>query len=163
MSMLSDQTAALANLDVSALLLPVAGELLVVPSESVADIIKPRSLQRESTAPSWMLGRMEWREASLPVLSFDALNHEREPTAQIGSRLVIMHTISDRPEAPRHYGLLTHGVPHLIRITPDDLERVDSAVLGPAERMKVKVFGQQGAIPDLDYLERNVMTVGASS
>ena len=40
--------------DLSALLVPVTGELLVVPGAVVAEIIKRRELQRPPGAPDWL-------------------------------------------------------------------------------------------------------------
>ncbi|MBK9470468.1 MAG: chemotaxis protein CheW, partial [Gammaproteobacteria bacterium] len=42
--------------DLSALLVPVTGQLLVVPGAVVAEIIKRRDLQRPPAAPDWLLG-----------------------------------------------------------------------------------------------------------
>jgi hypothetical protein len=89
-------------------------------------------------------------------VSFEALNADTAvPDAGGGSRLVIMNTLSD-PEHRLHYAILTQGVPHLMRLTPPDMIAHESAGLGPAERMRVHAHGQLAAIPDLDYVERQV-------
>jgi len=146
-----------ASVDLSALLLPVAGELLVVPSELVVEIIRVRPLERPEQAPQWLLGEFAWHGDRLRVLSFDALNSNGKPSEQVGSRLVILRMVESSERAQRNYAILTHGVPHLMRLVPDSLTRVQSALLGPAERMKVNIFGQDGSIPDLDYLERHAL------
>lgn len=155
-------TPAAANVDVSALLLPVAGELLVVPSVSVSEIIRPRPLERSATAPNWLLGTFQWHGQRLRVLSFEALNNNDKPSPLSASRLVIFNLMVPTAEGVGQYALLTHGVPHLMRLTPDNLIKINSALLGPAERMKVSLYGQDGAIPDIDYLERHaIMPLGS--
>jgi chemosensory pili system protein ChpC len=150
---MSDDTA---SVDLSVLLLPLTGRLLVVPSVVVVEIIKRRELRPPAQhAPGW-LGTFVWRGSRIPAVSFEALNADTSvPDAGSGSRLVVMNTLSD-PENRRHYAILTQGVPHLMRLTPADVIPQESVRLGPAERMRVHAHGQLAAIPDLDYVERQV-------
>jgi chemosensory pili system protein ChpC len=148
---MSEETA----VDLSALLLPVTGQLLVLPSAVVAEIIKRRELTRPAGAPDWLLGHVKWHQEHVPVLSFEALNDDAIADPESGSRIVIFAAVSD--DLPlRHYALLARGVPNLLRLTAEDVQPLDSAITGPAERMKVRVHGQQAAIPDIDYIERHV-------
>jgi chemosensory pili system protein ChpC len=141
--------------DLSALLVPVAGELLVVPGAVVAEIIKRRELQRPPGAPDWLLGTLLWHHEKLPVLSFEALNGNAGPDPGHGSRIVILTTLADAAPV-RNYAILAQGVPHLLLLTAADVESVDAPALGLAERMKVRVHGQAAAIPDFDYIEQHL-------
>jgi len=144
-----------AALDLSALLLPVTGQLLVVPTAVVAEIIKRRELVPPEGAPDWLLGHVKWHQSMVPVLCFEALNGQTVDAEDTGSRIVIIATL-DAQSGQRHYALLTRGVPNLLRLTPEDIHQIDGAVPGSAEHMKVRVYGQAAAIPDLDYIERRV-------
>ena len=144
----------LSAVDLSALLLPVTARLLIVPSVVVAEIIKRRDLHPPAGAPDWLLGRIQWHHALVPVISFEALNNGTRPDPGAGSRIVILATVAENtPE--RYYAILTQGVPHLLRLTPDDVRAVEGVMHGPAELMQVSVHGQLAAIPDLEYLERH--------
>ncbi len=142
-------------LDLSALLLPVTGQLLVVPTAVVAEIIKRRELTPPEGAPEWLLGHVKWHQDAVPVLSFEALNGQSLTEQDSGSRIVIIATL-DAQSGQRHYALLTRGVPNLLRLTPDDIQQLDGVAPGTAERMKVRVHGQAAAIPDLDYIEKSL-------
>jgi chemotaxis signal transduction protein len=143
--------------DLSAVLLPVTGQLLVVPSALVAEIIKRRELQRPEGAPDWLLGHVKWHHEQVPVISFESMNEDAIVDPASGSRIVIFAALAEAEHLPvRHYALLTRGVPNLLRLTPEDVHRVDGLPLGPAERMKVRVYGQPGALPDFDYIERQL-------
>ena len=142
-----------AALDLSALLLPMTGQLLVVPTAVVAEIIKRRELHPPEGAPAWLLGHVKWHQAMVPVLSFEALNGQAVAEEDSGSRIVIIATL-DGQSVQRHYALLTRGVPNLLRLTPEDIRQAEGLLPGVAERMKVQVHGQAAAIPDLDYIER---------
>jgi chemosensory pili system protein ChpC len=143
--------------DISAVLLPVTGQLLVVPSAMVAEIIKRRELVPPQDAPAWLLGHVKWHQERVPVISFESLNGEAIADAASGSRIVIFGALGEPEHMPvRHYAMLARGVPNLLRLTPADMQAVDGVPLGPAERMKLRVHGQSGALPDFDYIERQV-------
>jgi chemosensory pili system protein ChpC len=156
--MMTEQTEAatqseiLAALDLSTLLLPVTGQLLVVPSAVVAEIIKRRELSRPESGPEWLLGTLQWHGVAVPVVSFEAMNGEATPDPGSCSRIVILSTITDGVSI-RHYAMLTQGVPHLLRLTPESIEALDDEPVGPAECLKARIFGQFAAIPDFDYIE----------
>lgn len=140
-------------LDLSALLLPVTGQLLIVPTAVVAEIIKRRELHAPEGAPAWLLGHVKWHQSAVPVLSFEALNGQAVAEEDSGSRIVIIATL-DGQSVLRHYALLTRGVPNLLRLTPEDIHASDTLPPGIAEHMKVQVHGQAAAIPNLDYIEQ---------
>ena len=147
-------------LDLSALLLPVSGQLLVVPSVVVAAIIKRRPLEPPPGAPDWLLGYVKWHQASVPVLAFEALNRSGVAEEQSGSRIVIFSCLGEGA-VPGHYALLTRGVPNLLRLTADVLAQVEGLHPGPAERMKITIYDQAAAIPDLDFIERSLRDLAA--
>ena len=149
-----------AALDLSALLLPVSGQLLVVPSAVVAEIIKRRPLEPPPGAPECLLGYVTWHQQSVPVFSFESLNGSGVAEEQSGSRIVIFSGLGDAA-ASRHYALLTRGVPNLLRLTAEVLEQLEGVETGPAERMKIRVYGQAAAIPDLDYIEHQLSELSA--
>ena len=146
-----------AALDLSALLLPMTDQLLVVPTAVVAEIIKRRELHRPEDASAWLLGHVKWHQERVPVLSFEALNGQAVAEEDSGSRIVIIATL-DGQSVQRHYALLTRGVPNLLRLTPEDIQQADHLMSGIAEHMKVTVHGQAAAIPNLDYIERTLVT-----
>ena len=143
----------LGTVDLSTLLLPVTGELLIVPSVVVEEIIKRRELVVPPQHPSWLLGFLKWHEQLVPVLSFEDLNGSRSPDSGNRSRIVIFNVLTEG-SVWKYYALITQGVPHLMLLTRDNFQQLDNVVLGAAERMKFRLHGQLAAIPDLDYIER---------
>ncbi len=138
--------------DLSALLVPLAGELLVLPSSVVAEIIRRRELERPAQAPAWLLGMLHWHEASIPVLCFEALNGGALSDTGHGGRIVILNALGEHA-ACRHYAVLAQGVPHLLLMTAADLQPDPARRAGPVEHMKVRVHGQDAAIPELGAVE----------
>lgn len=91
--------------DLSALLVPLAEELLVLPSAVVVEIIRRRDLVRPLRAPAWLLGMLHWHEATIPVLCFEALNGGALSDTGHGGRIVIMSALGDGGRW-RNYALL---------------------------------------------------------
>ena len=143
-----------AELDLSAMLLPLSGGMLVVPSVTVAEIIRSRETEPAAVAPKWLLGYMKWRQYPLPVISFEAMNGDELPTSNTGSRLVIFNSLAEGEEKPM-LAVVTQGVPNLLRLTPEVITAVDDEP-GPAELQRVRVHGQSAAIPDIDFLAAQV-------
>ena len=53
------------------LLVPLAGERLIVPRACVAEVVRYTAPKQEAGAHSWMLGTVNWNGRELPVVSFD--------------------------------------------------------------------------------------------
>lgn len=143
--------------DLATLLLPLAELILIVPSLCVAEIMRLRELKPIDPAPPWLYGMLQWRQFRVPVISFEAMNGEDAPDFGSGSRIVLLSTVDDPRDLP-YLGVMTRGVPHLLRITPEDLGPGPQGDAGPAALQRVTVFGQQAAIPDLDYIQSQLIS-----
>lgn len=148
--------------DLSALLLPLAEELLIVPSAVVVEIIRRRELLRPVQAPAWLLGMLHWHETLIPVLSFETLNGGVISDSGQGGRIVVMSTLGEGG-GWRNYAILARGVPHLLLMTAADVHTDPQRPPGPVEQMKVRVHGRNAAIPDLDALEAALLQVRAGT
>jgi chemosensory pili system protein ChpC len=145
--------------DLSTLLFPLAEQMLIMPSVCVAEIMRMRELKPMQGAPDWVMGLVAWRHLSIPVVSFEALNGDPAPSSGTGSRIVILNAVGQSREQP-FLGLVTQGVPHLLRITPEDIAPVTQGEAGPAVLQRVLVHGQRAAIPNLDYVQEQLDTLG---
>ena len=90
--------------------IPSAPLPMLLPLESIADVIKKPELEVLETAPAaWMKGYVNWQNQRLPVMSYSALLDndldESEPKKQ---QVVVLNAI---PEAARkaYSGLLCYG------------------------------------------------------
>src|SRR5690606_40453141 len=67
----------------SGLLLPLADRTLLLPNVAVAELIAYQTPQEIAHAPDWLLGRIIWRDLSLPLVSFE---RSEEHTSELQSR-----------------------------------------------------------------------------
>lgn len=138
--------------DLSALLVPLVDDLLLLPSAVVVEIIRRRELIRPVAAPSWLLGMLHWHDTTIPVLCFEALNGAGLSDTGHGGRIVIMSVVGESPPC-EHYAILAQGVPHLLLLTDGDVLPDAERQPGSMELMKVQAHGRDAAIPDLDAVE----------
>ena len=158
--------------DLSALLVPVSGQLLVVPSAVVAEIIKCRELQRPPQAPGWLLGTLQWHHERLPVLCFEALNGEPGPDAGRGSRLAgdnprnlpkCLLEFGGKSLLQRHLALLWHhGIAQadlVIGFAADQvIDHVGRLAVRPAVAFHFNSRFEQGSVLSLLYAREALET-----
>lgn len=138
----------------SGLLIPILGKQLLLPNVSVAELAAWQPPVAQDGAPEWFLGQFNWRDRSLPLVSFEACNEQ--PEWQAGDvtsheRVVILNGISGDERLP-FIGIIVQGIPRSIRLAAKELTPLPGT-LGPMEKMHVQASGEPAVIPDLDRLE----------
>lgn len=141
---------------IATLLIPVSGKLLVLPNVSVAEVIPWREPVREEDVPTWYLGRIQWRSVDVPVVSFEAINDEPFATQGRNRRIAILNNVTGDPNLP-FCGIVTEGLPRLMRVMSDEIVEDTDSLRGPAEALRVFVSGERAAIPDVGYLQQKVL------
>lgn len=142
---------------VRSLLMPFQGFTMVLPNAAISEIIAFESLDQFSVDEGeWLLGTQVWRQQIVPLVSFERLlGMTFNPT---GKRLMVAvcNTLNGDKHRP-YIGLVLSDIPHLIRA---DMAMIDSVVSGPDSNGlilgRLKIKGEELAIPDLDGLEKKV-------
>lgn len=142
--------------DVSTLLIPVAGKTLLLPNVSVAEILEFNEPIPQSDVPTWYLGDISWRTLQIPLISFESVNEQAYSNRGSNSKIAILNGIVDNPRLP-FWGIVTQGTPRQMRITAQEIVKDDNASNGPAESMSVVVNGEAARIPDLDFIEKQLL------
>jgi chemosensory pili system protein ChpC len=139
------------------LLVPLAGERLIVPRACVAEVIGYQPLAEMTNAPPWYLGLVGWGERSVPVVSFEGACGQSLPNVSSRTRIVIFHAPSGLLPGG-YFGLLTQGFPQLVRVNADVIRPDPSR--GFAERApvicQVHMVNETPLIPDLERLEHMI-------
>ena len=144
-----------------AVLVPLVHEALLVPSAVVAEVIayvEPLAMPGE---PGWMLGTIDWRDRSIPVVSMDmAMGGAAGMAPERRTRIVVLRTLDPHPEMPL-YGLLTSGTPRVLQLSAESLHRVETGGgMPPYILERVTVAGTDTAlIPDLDRLQGSLLAL----
>jgi chemosensory pili system protein ChpC len=145
------------------LLVPLAGERLIVPRACVAEVIGYQTPSEMTNAPPWYAGLVSWSGRSVPVISFEGAFGQALPAVSSRTRIVIFHAMGGGL-ACGYFGMLTQGFPQLVRINAD-VVRPDPSRGFPEQSpviCQVRMVNETPLIPDLQRLEQMIAeeTVG---
>ncbi len=142
--------------EIHAVLIAIGGANVLLPNAIVAEIAPLAGLEKIEGAPSWLLGRMPWRERVIPLVSLPMLTGAAAQEEMRHARVAVLKTLDGKADLP-HIGLVAHGLPRLTTITPDLLVRTDGGEqLSPGTKAHVLVRSDQAVIPDLHWIESKV-------
>jgi chemosensory pili system protein ChpC len=139
--------------EVASLLIPMQGRQLLAPNVTVAEIVPVSQITPVQDAPDWYLGNCVWREQTIPLLSFEALNGEEKPGIAQRSRFAVLNTTGQHESLP-FIALLTQGLPRLARVTEDEISEREESETKAYELMHVSWAGEEAVIPDVEAIER---------
>ena len=138
---------------VKCLLLPLEGDILVIPHSLVAEIVAFQKVHPVEAGPDWLIGRVEWRGHQLPLISFESACGR--PPGEVGRKVqfVVVKPLADHPGFG-FYAIRIHGIPRFELIDSSNI----TASVQPAQECeyvasRVYVNGMSGFIPGLDDLE----------
>lgn len=139
---------------VRTLIIPLAGQNLLLPNVAVAEVIpyiRPRAI---AGAPEWLLGAISWRGLNIPLISFDRLHGQDSAGTLAQARIAVFNSVQ-ADSGLAFYAVVTAGIPQLKRVNAEALQEVaGDAADGILSR--VKVGDIQAVIPDLAALESAV-------
>jgi chemosensory pili system protein ChpC len=136
------------------LLVPLAGERLIVPRACVAEVVRYTAPKQEAGAHSWMLGTVNWNGRTLPVVSFEGTMRKDVPAATGRTRIVVFTATTGQLKTG-YFGAITQGFPQLVRLNRDVLQ-FDSTEGWPSDApvlCRVKMINEFPLIPDLERME----------
>ena len=148
----------LSNDEVRGVVLQCAGEKVLLPNATVAEVMSRVQLQAAADgAPAWLAGTLAWQGFQVPVVAFGRF-------AGLGSdllvgqlKVVVLKALSGQPQLP-YYALLTESFPQLIAVPRDGLLADASEEVVPAGvHMRVLLGEQTALLPDLDAVEAAVL------
>ncbi|RYZ78778.1 MAG: chemotaxis protein CheW, partial [Moraxellaceae bacterium] len=106
--------------EVASLLIPLQGQTVLLPNVTVAEIVPVSPIQPVDNSPNWYLGNCQWRELTVPLLSFEALNGDDRPGLHSRARFAVLNTTGVNDSLP-FIAILTQGLPRLARVSEDEI------------------------------------------
>jgi chemosensory pili system protein ChpC len=139
------------------LLVPLAGERLIVPRACVAEVIGYQTPASMTNAPPWYAGLVGWNGRNVPVVSFEGAFGQPLPSVSTRTRIVVFQANSGLLQAG-YFGILTQGFPQLVRVNAD-VVRPDPSRSFPERSpviCQVRMVNETPLIPDLQRLEQMI-------
>ncbi|HLW25011.1 MAG TPA: chemotaxis protein CheW [Steroidobacteraceae bacterium] len=139
------------------LLVPLAGERLIVPRACVAEVIGYQAPAEMTNAPPWYVGLVSWGGRSVPVVSFEGTIGHALPPPSTRTRIVVFNASSGKLPAG-YFGILTQGFPQLVRVNADVVRPDPSRSFSDRSPVicQVRMINETPLIPDLERLEQMI-------
>lgn len=138
--------------EIPCMLLPMAGQSLLVPTVTVAEMAPVAPFQQVADTPDWFLGFYEWRNNRVPVLHLDLLNEERLHDLNPQGRVAVLNNTGLNSELP-FLAIQSQGIPRMSRVGPKDIKENEGEHRRLFDLMQVSVGMESFAIPDVRALE----------
>jgi chemosensory pili system protein ChpC len=142
-------------------LLTINEDKLMVPNAALVEIVPVRNIINVANKPRWMLGYLDWRGNSVPLVAFETMNGVRMPSlANHDVRAAVFYTVGNNKAIP-FMSFLVQGAPQIVNITAVDIVPDPESVSHPAVEKRVMVKGEHVSIVAMEALEdliKSVMT-----
>ena len=139
------------------LLVPLAGERLIVPRACVAEVISYQAPSDMNNAPAWYVGVLSWSGRNVPIVSFEGAFGQALPSVSSRTRIVIFHATSGKLQSG-YFGMLTQGFPQLVRVNAEVVRPDPSRSFSERSPVicRVRMVNETPLIPDLQRLEQMI-------
>jgi len=149
---------------IKCIILTLRKENVIVPNALVAEVISVKDLEEIGNSPEWFLGKMKWRGADVPLLSFEAAGGEVIRKVNANTQAVVLYAVGkgdDVSENP-YMGLVMSGVPHVSHISRDQIIiDKEKSRDNPMVARKVRINGASVSILDVDAMVNMVSGLAA--
>ena len=143
--------------DLRGVLIPITETRLLLPNAVIAEVITFVSPDPVATKATWLLGRVNWRNYKLPLISVAAYAGFATRESLLNVKIAILKGLSGEAQIP-YLAVLTQGFPKLTVIGPETLQIDTVAEKRPGIAMSVRmtVDESDAHIPDLDVIEASI-------
>jgi len=153
-----DQKKAVAQID--CLSISTGQANLLVPMPAVAEIILNQQTIASGDSPDWMFGWISWRNLTIPLIDFAALQCG-ETCADFGgsTRIVVLNSLVEGHQH-RYYAIICKGFPHTLKVEEDSaLSAQDSANMPACISQRFDLDGQLLELPDFEAIEAHLRAI----
>ena len=144
--------------EIVAMLLPAKGRNILVPNVSVAEIVRLEGMRQVKQAPGWLRGLATWRGQLIPVVSFEAINDDPFVAKDSDLKAAVLNSAAASDQLP-FYALASLGTPRMMRVVADEIVQCQGAAIGPAELMVANAGGEEVSIPNLAWIEQELLRI----
>jgi len=141
--------------------LGVNEDKLLLPNAAVAEIVPIKNIINVANKPVWMLGYLDWRGNSVPLVSFEAMGGVRMPSLASGSiKAAVLFTMSEDKSLP-FISILVQGSPGIINVKEEEMISNKEGITHPAIEDKVMIAEETYSVMNMENLEaivKDVMT-----
>jgi chemosensory pili system protein ChpC len=134
-------------------LIPLHEHKLLLPNTAVAEVVPYEEHNPMDDLPEWLMGSINWRGKTVPLTCFDTLLGSPRPEVSRDTRVIVLNTLTGNQTIP-FFAILSQGIPHLLRVAEDQLEKAEDETENDFVLSTVIVGEERALIPDLNRLEQ---------
>ncbi|HDZ56860.1 MAG TPA: chemotaxis protein CheW [Pseudomonas xinjiangensis] len=142
------------------LIVPLAGQPLLLPNVAVAELVGYRLSQPATQGPDWFLGWATWRDQKVPLIDPERLLGQT-PTlsATIQPRTLVLNALGGRPGL-NFIGLRVWSIPRSRKVIRGEIEPAGEASLFITQPVTLAGGSEVLLIPDLLAMEKALSEAG---
>ena len=145
--------------EIKCVILKINGDELLMPNASVAEIVPIKNIINVANKPNWMLGYLDWRGHSVPLISFEAMGNVRMPSLATGTvKAAILFSIGEDNDFP-YLSILMQDAPTIVNVKAEDIISNKEEITHPAIEDKVMMADGAYSIVSIEKLESIVKQV----
>jgi chemosensory pili system protein ChpC len=130
---------------------------MVLPNVTIAELIPFKMPTDIVNAPDWIVGEIEWRGTMIPIVSYEDFCGFKKGLAGQDLRVAVVNSPNGEQGKMRFFGLLTQGLPSLIKLEEAAIKENQNTTLHKGQKMAVTLETGHATIPDLDMIEAAIL------
>lgn len=141
--------------EVFSFLIPMLEEHLLMPSETIAEIVPFMNVNlfdNAETGDDWHIGNLTWRNRTIPVISMERAHGKQDLGDVRRSRIAVISTLNGNADIP-YLALTVQGIPRMIPVNSDNGKVTNAKPSEQAVAAWVTVSDKKAMVPDMDALE----------
>ena len=138
------------------LLIPLNEETMLLPNAAVAEVVDYIEPEPIHDAPAWLLGRILWRDRTVPLVSFEAASGGKRIASGSANRIAVLNTLNSSSRVP-YIAVVLQGIPRLRQIKDDKDVQQDTLSGRPSVAANLIVDDSPVLVPDIDDLETRLV------
>ena len=145
--------------EVKCTILTLRSENVMVPNAAIAEIISAKDALPVENSPDWYLGRMQWRGADIPLVSYEAAGGKDAKKVTLNTQVAVLYSSNNTIRHP-YVGLVISGVPHVSVIKSNQINTDPSFTVDenphPMVAQKTRINGAAVSILDTGAIEKMI-------
>ncbi|MDQ1362944.1 MAG: chemosensory pili system protein ChpC [Pseudomonadota bacterium] len=131
----------------------------MLPNSALVEVVPVRNIINVANKPRWMIGYLDWRGNSVPLVAFETINGVRMPSlANHDVRAAVVYSVGQDKSIP-FMSFLVQGAPQVMNVFAADIVADTAVPSHPAIQCKALVKGEQVSIIAMEKLEGMIKSV----
>lgn len=129
---------------------------IILPKKAVAEVVAIKNIINVANKPGWMLGYLDWRGKSIPLVSIEAMGGVRMPSLATGNvKAAVVYVVTENPSF-QFMSFLVQGTPKVVNLKPNSIVGDDEPSQHPAIEQNVLIHGEKANLLDLMKVEQMI-------